>query len=71
MSGGRFEFDDGGAYCGGWEGGKAHGHGICTGPKDWESSPVPGITGSRWWESIPGRVETLTRGIGPKESVTV
>ncbi|KFW77785.1 Junctophilin-2, partial [Manacus vitellinus] len=24
---------DGGAYCGGWEGGKAHGHGICTGPK--------------------------------------
>lgn len=33
MSGGRFEFDDGGAYCGGWEGGKAHGHGICTGPK--------------------------------------
>ncbi|XP_072552997.1 junctophilin-2 isoform X2 [Salminus brasiliensis] len=33
MSGGRFEFDDGGAFCGGWEGGKAHGHGICTGPK--------------------------------------
>ncbi|KAJ8265719.1 hypothetical protein COCON_G00148180 [Conger conger] len=33
MSGGRFEFDDGGAYCGGWEGGKAHGHGICTGPR--------------------------------------
>ncbi|XP_051516987.1 junctophilin-2-like [Myxocyprinus asiaticus] len=33
MSGGHFEFDDGGAYCGGWEGGKAHGHGICTGPK--------------------------------------
>ncbi|XP_030913934.1 junctophilin-2 [Geospiza fortis] len=29
----RFDFDDGGAYCGGWEGGKAHGHGICTGPK--------------------------------------
>ncbi|XP_009696630.1 PREDICTED: junctophilin-2-like, partial [Cariama cristata] len=28
-----FDFDDGGAYCGGWEGGKAHGHGICTGPK--------------------------------------
>ncbi|KAG8429688.1 hypothetical protein GDO86_019466 [Hymenochirus boettgeri] len=33
MSGGRFDFDDGGAYCGGWEGGKAHGHGLCTGPK--------------------------------------
>ncbi|XP_012864186.1 junctophilin-2 [Echinops telfairi] len=33
MSGGRFDFDDGGAYCGGWEAGKAHGHGLCTGPK--------------------------------------
>ncbi|XP_038606631.1 junctophilin-2 [Tachyglossus aculeatus] len=32
-SGGRFDFDDGGAYCGGWEAGKAHGHGLCTGPK--------------------------------------
>ena len=32
-SGGRFEFDDGGTYCGGWEEGKAHGHGVCTGPK--------------------------------------
>ncbi|XP_018666794.2 uncharacterized protein LOC100186619 [Ciona intestinalis] len=32
-SGGRFDFDDGGTYCGGWEGGKAHGQGICTGPK--------------------------------------
>ncbi|KAL2085220.1 hypothetical protein ACEWY4_018540 [Coilia grayii] len=31
--GGRFDFDDGGTYCGGWEDGKAHGHGICTGPK--------------------------------------
>lgn len=33
MSGGRFDFDDGGTYCGGWEDGKAHGHGVCTGPK--------------------------------------
>nr|DBA24199.1 TPA: hypothetical protein GDO54_011891 [Pyxicephalus adspersus] len=33
MTGGRFDFDDGGTYCGGWEDGKAHGHGICTGPK--------------------------------------
>ncbi|XP_072896428.1 junctophilin-1-like [Hemitrygon akajei] len=33
MTGGRFDFDDGGSYCGGWEDGKAHGHGICTGPK--------------------------------------
>lgn len=33
MTGGRFDFDDGGTYCGGWEEGKAHGHGICTGPK--------------------------------------
>ncbi|XP_067136922.1 junctophilin-1-like [Centruroides vittatus] len=32
-SGGRFDFDDGGTYCGGWEDGKAHGHGVCTGPK--------------------------------------
>ncbi|CAK8684606.1 unnamed protein product [Clavelina lepadiformis] len=32
-SGGRFDFDDGGTYCGGWEDGKAHGHGICTGPQ--------------------------------------
>ncbi|XP_063801737.1 junctophilin-3 isoform X3 [Pseudophryne corroboree] len=32
-SGGRFNFDDGGSYCGGWQDGKAHGHGICTGPK--------------------------------------
>ena len=30
--GGRFSFDDGGAYCGGWAAGKAHGHGVCTGP---------------------------------------
>uniref|UniRef100_A0A5F8GJE8 Uncharacterized protein n=1 Tax=Monodelphis domestica TaxID=13616 RepID=A0A5F8GJE8_MONDO len=28
MTGGKFEFDDGG-----WEEGKAHGHGICMGPK--------------------------------------
>ncbi|XP_078735767.1 uncharacterized protein LOC144949655 [Lampetra fluviatilis] len=32
MTGGRFDFDDGGAFCGGWEQGKAHGHGVCTGP---------------------------------------
>ena len=31
--GGRFDFDDGGTYCGGWEDGKAHGYGVCTGPK--------------------------------------
>lgn len=31
--GGRFDFDDGGSYRGGWADGKAHGHGICTGPK--------------------------------------
>lgn len=33
ISGGRFDFEDGGTYCGGWEEGKAHGHGVCTGPK--------------------------------------
>jgi hypothetical protein len=32
MNGGRFDFDDGGTYCGGWEEGKAHGYGVCTGP---------------------------------------
>lgn len=31
--GGRFDFDDGGVYVGGWSEGKAHGHGVCTGPK--------------------------------------
>jgi len=31
-TGGRFVFDDGGAYSGGWLDGKAHGHGVCTGP---------------------------------------
>ncbi|KAL7675503.1 hypothetical protein ACOME3_001771 [Neoechinorhynchus agilis] len=33
VHGGRFDFDDGGTYCGGWEDGKAHGFGVCTGPK--------------------------------------
>ncbi|KAK3748504.1 hypothetical protein QZH41_008574 [Actinostola sp. cb2023] len=33
MSGGRFDFDDGGTYCGEWRNGKAQGYGICTGPK--------------------------------------
>ncbi|XP_061925640.1 junctophilin-1-like isoform X2 [Entelurus aequoreus] len=33
MTGGRFDFDDGGTYCGGWDDGKAHGQGVCTGPK--------------------------------------
>lgn len=33
VSGGRFDFEDGGTYCGGWDEGKAHGHGVCTGPK--------------------------------------
>ncbi|CAG0883287.1 unnamed protein product [Cyprideis torosa] len=33
VKGGRFDFDDGGTYCGGWEDGRAHGHGVCTGPK--------------------------------------
>ena len=30
--GGRFDFDDGGSYVGGWTEGKAHGFGVCTGP---------------------------------------
>ncbi|GLD55732.1 junctophilin-3 [Lates japonicus] len=32
-TGGRFDFDDGGSYCGGWEQGEAHGRGVCTGPQ--------------------------------------
>uniref|UniRef100_A0A7E4UNT4 Junctophilin n=1 Tax=Panagrellus redivivus TaxID=6233 RepID=A0A7E4UNT4_PANRE len=32
VNGGRFDFDDGGAYCGSWEEGHATGHGVCTGP---------------------------------------
>eukprot|EP00794_Sanderia_malayensis_P018790 gene18790-20681_t len=34
MSGGKFEFDDGGHYCGEWMDGKAHGYGICSGPNN-------------------------------------
>ena len=30
--GGKFDFDDGGCYVGGWEAGRAHGYGVCTGP---------------------------------------
>jgi len=33
-AGGKFVFDDGGAYSGGWHNGKAHGYGVCTGPGD-------------------------------------
>uniref|UniRef100_UPI00398E3D81 junctophilin-4-like n=1 Tax=Pristiophorus japonicus TaxID=55135 RepID=UPI00398E3D81 len=29
---GRFDFDDGGTYCGDWHEGKAHGYGVCRGP---------------------------------------
>ncbi|XP_063710274.1 junctophilin-1-like [Symsagittifera roscoffensis] len=32
-TGGFYEFEDGGHYIGCWEDGKAHGFGICTGPK--------------------------------------
>lgn len=31
--GGRFDFDDGGSYCGGWADGKADGYAVCTGPR--------------------------------------
>lgn len=31
--GGKYDFDDGGTYCGQWDEGKAHGFGVCTGPK--------------------------------------
>jgi len=32
-TGGRFDFDDGGMYVGGWQEGMSHGHGVCTGPR--------------------------------------
>jgi hypothetical protein len=32
-NGGRFDFDDGGIYVGDWHENKAHGYGICTGPR--------------------------------------
>lgn len=31
--GGRYDFDDGGIYVGDWQENKAHGYGICTGPR--------------------------------------
>lgn len=34
MSGGTFEFDDGGFYCGEWKDGEAFGFGVCTGPEN-------------------------------------
>lgn len=34
VAGGRYDFEDGGTFCGGWEDNKAHGHGVCTGPKN-------------------------------------
>lgn len=34
IEGGRFDFEDGGTYLGGWDEGKAHGYGFCTGPKN-------------------------------------
>ncbi|XP_058455198.1 junctophilin-1-like [Malaya genurostris] len=34
LCGGRYDFEDGGTFCGGWEDNKAHGHGVCTGPKN-------------------------------------
>lgn len=56
MTGGRFDFDDGGTFCGGWEDGKAHGHGVCTGPKgqgEYSGSWANGfeIVGSYTWPS--------------------
>lgn len=55
-SGGRFDFEDGGTYCGGWQDGKAHGAGVCTGPKGqgeysgaWESGFE--ISGVYTWPS--------------------
>jgi len=54
--GGRFSFDDGGAYCGGWAAGKADGHGVCTGPAGqgrYEGAWIRGyeISGTYTWPS--------------------
>jgi len=56
MSGGKFEFDDGGFYVGEWENGVAEGHGICTGPGNlgkfeglWKNGVE--VSGSYYWPS--------------------
>lgn len=40
-------------------------------PKARESSPAPGTTASRWWESTPGPAETPSRATGRRGSVMV
>lgn len=40
-------------------------------PKAKASSPVPGTTVSRWWESTLGPAGTPTRGTGRRGSVMV
>ncbi|CAG9814328.1 unnamed protein product [Phaedon cochleariae] len=63
VNGGRFDFDDGGTYCGGWEEGKAHGHGghgVYTGPKgqgaysgSWHYGfEVSGRNKQRCWKAV-------------------
>jgi len=39
-------------------------------PKARASSPAPGTTASRWWESTHGPAGTRTRGTGRRGSVT-
>ncbi|KAK6042173.1 MORN repeat protein [Cooperia oncophora] len=52
MNGGRFDFDDGGTYVGGWEEGKAHGHGVCSGPQG------KGEYAGAWHYGFERRVDT-------------
>lgn len=40
-------------------------------PKARASSPAPGTTASRWWESTPGPAGTPMRGTGRRGSVMV
>lgn len=65
---GKFDFDDGGCYVGGWEAGRAHGYGVCTGPG------AQGEYSGCWahgFESLgvfTGAADTATRATGSRAS---
>ena len=65
VNGGRFDFDDGGTYCGGWEDGKAHGHGVVHGAEG--TRGVLGIVALRFLRSGGGP----TPGPGKERGVCV
>ncbi|XP_067622201.1 uncharacterized protein [Eurosta solidaginis] len=75
MSGGRFDFEDGGTYCGGWDDGKAHGHGVCTGPK--HQGAFSGawnygfeVSGAYIWPRCGGFAESWRRWFGRRSGRT-